>query len=59
MMNGDDDVDTFNKDDDDEDDDRYDLSPPAKKPSPVTMMPLPGLAGRVCLHLLLICYLAT
>lgn len=27
-------------------DDNYDLSPPAKKPSPAVMMPLPGMAGR-------------
>ncbi|KAL4223032.1 hypothetical protein ACF0H5_016510 [Mactra antiquata] len=44
MMNGDDDDDdTFgNKDDDD----GYDLSPPAKKHSPATMMPLPGMATK-------------
>lgn len=28
-------------------DDNYDLSPPAKKPSPAILMPLPGMAGRV------------
>ncbi|XP_060595974.1 microtubule-associated protein 4-like isoform X2 [Ruditapes philippinarum] len=40
MTNGNDD------DDDDNDDDGYDLSPPAKKPSPAVMLPLPGMARR-------------
>ncbi|XP_045171895.2 WASH complex subunit 2-like isoform X2 [Mercenaria mercenaria] len=31
---------------DDDADDGYDLSPPAKKPSPAVMLPLPGMAGR-------------
>jgi hypothetical protein len=44
MTNGNDD------DDDNDDDDGYDLSPPAKKPSPAVMLPLPGMAGRVSSH---------
>ena len=44
---------TNGNDDEDNDDDGYDLSPPAKKPSPAVMLPLPGMAGRVSTHLMI------
>ena len=49
MMNGEGDLhdDLQNDLEDDKDSENFDMSPPAKKPSPSMMVPLPGLSSRV------------